>query len=309
MYKYVLKRLLALIPVILGVIMVIYIIMDFTPGDPARLVLGNMASQEAVEMFREERGLNDPFVTRYLKYVGDLLQGDLGTSYKTNRPVTKELFDRFPATLVLAFAGMVFALAISVPIGIISALKQNSLIDNVSMIVALLGIAMPAFWLGLLLILLFALRLVWLPSGGYGSIKHLVLPSVTVGSGCAANIARITRSTVLEIIRQDYIRTAKSKGINKRSVIVKHVMPNCWISIITVAGLQFGSLLGGTVIIENVFAWPGVGNLLITSINSKDTPTVLGSIVVFTIVFSIVNLITDVIYAYIDPRIKAQYLR
>ena len=307
MYKYILKRLLTLIPVILGVVLIIFLIMDLTPGDPARMVLGNMASEEALDAFREEQGLNDPLLVRYVRYVLDLCRGDLGNSYKTNRSVMTELMDRFPATIQLAVASIFFALVVSVPIGIVSAVKQNSVFDNVGMVVALLGIAMPAFWVGLILIIAVSLNLNWLPSGGYGTWQNLILPAFTAGAACAANIARITRSSMLEIIRQDYMRTARAKGVSKTKVVLHHGMKNCWIPVITVAGLQFGTLLGGIVIIENVFAWPGVGNFLLTSITSKDTPCVLGSIVLFTVVFSIVNLIVDIIYAFVDPRIKAQY--
>lgn len=307
MYKYILKRLVTLIPVILGVTLIIFLIMDLTPGDPARLVLGNMASEEALDAFREEQGLDDPMPVRYAKYVVNMCRGSFGSSYKTGRAVMSELMDRFPATMQLAVASILFALVISVPIGIVSAVKQNSVFDNVGMVVALLGIAMPAFWLGLIMIITFSLRLGWLPSGGYGALKNLILPAFTVGASCAANIARITRSSMLEIIRQDYIRTARAKGVSKTKVVLKHAMKNCWIPVITVAGLQFGTLLGGIVIIENVFAWPGVGNFLLTSITSKDTPCVLGAIVLFTVVFSVVNLAVDIIYAFVDPRIKAQY--
>ena len=307
MYKYILKRLFTLIPVILGVILIIFLIMDLTPGDPARMVLGGMASEEALDEFRTEHGLNDPLLVRYGKYVLSMLRGDLGTSYKTNRSVWTELMDRFPATMQLSIASILFALVVSVPIGVISAVKQNSVFDNVGMVVCLLGIAMPAFWLGLLVIIAFSVNLNWFPPNGYGSFKNLVLPAFTAGAACAANIARITRSSMLEIIRADYMRTARSKGVGKMAVIMRHGMKNCWIPVITVAGLQFGTMLGGIVIIENVFAWPGVGNFLLTSITSKDTPCVLGAIVMFTVVFSMVNLLVDIIYAFVDPRIRAQY--
>lgn len=307
MHKYILRRLLTLIPVVIGVTLLVFLIMDLTPGDPARLVLGGMASQEAIEAFRADHGLNDPVLIRFGRYVLGMLQGDLGTSYKTNRSVFTEVISRFPASMVLAFASILLAIVISVPIGIISAVKQNSLLDNTGMVLALLGIAMPSFWLGLVLIMFFSLRLGWLPSGGYGTFKNLILPAFTIGAACAANITRITRSSMLEVIRQDYIRTARAKGVSQRVVLLKHALKNAWIPIITVAGLQFGTLLGGIVIVENVFAWPGVGNFLLTSINDKDTPCVLGSIVLFTISFSMVNLLVDLIYAFVDPRIKAQY--
>lgn len=307
MHKYILKRLVTLIPVILGVILIIFLIMELTPGDPARMVLGGMASEEALDSFREEHGLNDPLPVRYGRYVLNMLRGELGTSYKTNRSVWTELMDRFPATMQLSVASILFALLISVPIGVISAVKQNSVFDNVGMVVCLLGIAMPAFWLGMVVVLMFSVNLDWFPPSGYGSLAHLVLPAFTAGAACAANIARITRSSMLEIIRADYMRTARSKGIGKLAVIMRHGMKNCWIPVITVAGLQFGTMLGGIVIIENVFAWPGVGAFLLTSITSKDTPCVLGAIVMFTVVFSVVNLLVDIIYAFVDPRIRAQY--
>ena len=226
MYKYILKRLLTLIPVILGVVLIIFLIMDLTPGDPARMVLGNMASEEALDAFREEQGLNDPLLVRYVRYVLDLCRGDLGNSYKTNRSVMTELMDRFPATIQLAVASIFFALVVSVPIGIVSAVKQNSVFDNVGMVVALLGIAMPAFWLGLILIIAFSLNLNWLPSGGYGTWQNLILPAFTAGAACAANIARITRSSMLGIIRQDYMRTARAKGVSKTKVVLHHGMKN-----------------------------------------------------------------------------------
>lgn len=309
MYRYILKRLLALIPVLLGVILLIFLIMDFTPGDPAVMALGGMASQEQLEAFRVANGLNDPLLIRYVHYVFNLIQGNLGTSYRTGAQVLTEISSRLPATSILAVASILLALLLAVPIGIISAVKQNSVIDYVGMVAALLGIAMPSFWLGMLLILLFSLNLGVLPSGGYGSWQYLILPAFTVGTLCAANIARITRSSMLEIIRQDYIRTARAKGVNYRRVILKHALKNAWIPIITVAGLQFGTLLGGIVIVENVFSWPGLGNYLLTSINSKDTPAVLGSIVIFTLIFGLVNLLVDIIYAFVDPRIKSQYAK
>ena len=293
-----------MIPVILGVILIIFLIMDLTPGDPARMVLGGMASEEALDSFRAEHGLNDPLLVRYIKYVANMFRGDLGNSYKTGRSVWTELMDRFPATMQLSVASILFALIISVPIGVISAVKQNSVFDNVGMVVCLLGIAMPAFWLGLLVIIAFAVNLNWFPPNGYGTLKHLVLPAFTAGAACAANIARITRSSMLEIIRADYMRTARAKGVGKMKVIMHHGMKNCWIPVITVAGLQFGTMLGGWL---RFLIQPWLGNFLLTSITSKDTPCVLGAIVLFTVVFSIVNLLVDIIYAFVDPRIKAQY--
>ncbi len=307
MYKYVLKRLLMLIPVILGVSFLVFFIMSLAPGDPARTILGETAPIESVMALREELGLNDPVIVRYVNYMADLLHGDLGESYKTGQPVISEILSRFPATLTLAFWGMLFAVVLSIPIGIISATKQYSIMDRVSMVFALLGVATPNFWLGLMLIIGFSLNLKWFPSGGNDGWSSLVLPVITLGTGCMASITRITRSSMLEVIRQDYIRTAKAKGVNKKAVIYKHALKNALIPVVTVVGLQFGSLLGGAVLTESVFSWPGVGTFLVNSIKAQDTPAVLGCVIVFCICFSIVNLVVDILYAYIDPRIKSKY--
>lgn len=308
MHKYVIKRLLMLIPVILGVSFLVFFIMSLSPGDPARTILGENAPQESVDALREELGLNDPVVVQYVNYMKDLLHGDLGESYKSGRPVFGEIVARFPATLKLAFWGMLFAVVLSIPIGIISATKQYSLTDSVSMVFALLGVATPNFWLGLMLIIVFSLHLRWFPSGGMeAGWRSLVLPVITLGTGCMANITRTTRSSMLEVIRQDYIRTAKAKGVSHSKVINKHALKNALIPMVTVIGLQFGSLLGGAVLTEAVFSWPGVGTFLVNSIKAKDTPAVLGCVIVFSICFSIVNLCVDLLYAYIDPRIKSKY--
>lgn len=307
MHKYVIKRLLMLIPVIIGVSFLVFFIMSLAPGDTARTILGDDAPIEAVEALREELGLNKPVIIRYANYMADLVRGDLGNSYKSGRPVFSEIASRFPATLKLAFWGMLFAVVLSIPIGIISATKQYSLMDSVSMVFALLGVATPNFWLGLMLIIGFSLNLRWFPSGGAEGWKALVLPVITLGTGCMANITRTTRSSMLEVIRQDYIRTAKAKGVSQRVIIYKHALKNALIPVVTVIGLQFGQLLGGAVLTETVFSWPGVGTFLINSIKAKDTPAVLGCVIIFSICFSIVNLCVDILYAYIDPRIKSKY--
>ena len=271
-------------------------------------ILGESAPQESVDALREELGLNDPVIVQYVNYMKDLLHGDLGESYKSGRPVFGEIVSRFPATLKLAFWGMIFAVVLSIPIGIISATKQYSLMDSISMVFALLGVATPNFWLGLMLIIGFSLNLRWFPSGGMeAGWRSLVLPVITLGTGCMANITRTTRSSMLEVIRQDYIRTAKAKGVSRNKVINKHALKNALIPVVTVIGLQFGSLLGGAVLTEAVFSWPGVGTFLVNSIKAKDTPAVLGCVIVFSICFSIVNLCVDLLYAYIDPRIKSKY--
>ncbi len=307
MHKYVIKRLLMLIPVIIGVSFLVFFIMSLAPGDTARMMLGEDAPIEAVEALREELGLNDPLLVRYANYMLDLLHGDLGTSYKSDRPVFSEIAARFPATLELAFWGMMFAVVLSIPIGILSATRQYSFVDGISMVFALLGVATPNFWLGLMLIIGFSLHLGWFPSGGAEGWRSLVLPVITLGTGCMANITRTTRSSMLEVIRQDYIRTAKAKGVSRKKVINKHALKNALIPVITVIGLQFGALLGGAVLTEAVFAWPGLGTFLVNSIKAKDTPSVLGCVIIFSICFSIVNLCVDLIYAFIDPRIKSKY--
>ena len=307
MYKYVLKRLLMLIPVIIGVSFLVFFIMSLSPGDPARTILGETAPIEAVEALREELGLNDPVLKRYVDYMGGLLHGDMGTSYKSNRPVFDEIMVRFPATLKLSLWGMLFAVVLSIPIGIISATKQYSLVDGVSMVGALLGVATPNFWLGLILIIVFSLNLKWFPSGGMDGWKSYIMPVITLGTGCMASITRTTRSSMLEVIRQDYIRTARAKGVKQRVVITRHALRNALIPVITVIGLQFGYLLGGAVLTETVFSWPGVGTYLVNSIKAKDTPSVMGCVIVFSIAFSIVNLLVDLLYAFVDPRIKSKY--
>ena len=307
MHKYILKRLLLLIPVLLGVSFLVFSIMSFTPGDPAQLILGESASKTSIIALREEIGLNDPFILQYARFVGNAVTGDFGRSYTSGREVFSEIFSRFPNTLILAVIGMIIAVLIGIPVGIISATKQYSLVDSVSMIGALLGVAMPNFWLGLMLILVFSVGLRILPSGGFTGMSSLILPSLTLGTGAAAIITRMTRSSMLEVIRQDYIRTARAKGVSEKKVINHHALKNALIPIITVIGLQFGYLLGGAVLTETVYSWPGVGRLMVEAIRQKDTPTVLAAVVFLAAAFSVVNLMVDLVYAYVDPRMKSQY--
>ncbi len=307
MYKYIIRRVLMLIPVIIGVTFIVYTIMYLTPGDPAQIILGENAPEESVQKLREEMGLNDPFIVQYVRYVKNSLKGDFGRSYTTKRPVFNEVLSRFPATLKLTISGMIIAVAIGIPVGIISATKQYSAVDSISMVLALLGVSMPNFWLGLMLILLFSVRLGWLPSAGDIGLNSLILPAITLGTGVAAIITRMTRSSMLEVIRQDYIRTARAKGVIEKKVINKHALGNALIPVITVIGLQFGYLLGGAVLTETVFSWPGVGRLMVDAIKQKDTPTVLASVIFMSVVFSIANLLVDILYAFIDPRIRSQY--
>lgn len=307
MHKYIIKRLLYLIPVIIGVTFIVFTIMHFTPGDPAQLILGESAPQPAIDKLREDMGLNDPFLIQYFNFLKNAVKGDFGTSYTTKVAVFDEVFSRFPATLKLTVAGMIIAIVIGIPVGIISATKQYSITDNVTMILALLGVSMPNFWLGLMLILLFSVKLGVLPSGGDSGLLSLILPAITLGTSVAAIITRMTRSSMLEVVRQDYIRTARAKGVPEKDVINKHALKNALIPIVTVIGLQFGYLLGGAVLTETVFSWPGIGRLMVEAIRKKDTPIVLASVVFLSITFSVVNLFIDILYAYLDPRIKSQY--
>ncbi len=314
MYKYVLKRLLMLIPVIIGVTFIVFFILNLSPGDPAAIILGDQASAEALAMKRKELGLDDPLLVRYGHYMINMLHGDLGTSYKNNLSVWSQVMERFPNTAVLAVAGILVAILIGIPTGIISAKKQYSLMDNTAMLLSLIGVAMPNFWFGLLMVIMFALTLGWLPSQGMGEgfmplIKSLVLPAVTLGTGAAAMITRMTRSSMLEVIRQDYIDTARAKGVSDKKITTRHMLKNAMIPIITAVGLQFGTLLGGAMLTETVFSWPGLGRLMVDSIKSKDIPMVLGSVIFLAIMFTVVNLTVDIIYAFVDPRIKSQYKR
>lgn len=309
MSRYIAKRLVMLIPVVIGVTFLVFFILNLSPGDTAAMIAGEGADAETIEATRRDLGLDQPVIIQYGKYMWNLLHGDMGQSYKSKREVFPTLMAAFPNTAKLAFWSILVAVAIALPVGIISATRQYSAVDNVGMVVALLGVATPNFWLGLMLIILFSLNLGWLPSGGMGGWKNYIMPAITLGTGDAALITRMTRSSMLEVVRQDYIRTARAKGVPEKKVILKHALRNALIPVVTVIGLQFGSLLGGATLTETVFAWPGVGRTIVDAIKSKDTPIVMGGIVLLTITFSVVNLLVDILYAFIDPRIKAQYKR
>lgn len=309
MVKFILKRLLFLIPVIIGISFLIFSIMNLTPGDPARLILGETATQENVDALREEMGLNDNFFIRYGRYVEGAFIGDLGKSYRTGLPVLEEIIERFPTTLKLASGAIFLAVLIGIPIGVISAVKQYSIIDGVSLISALLLTSMPGFWLALMMMLIFSLKLDWLPTSGIETWKSFIMPCATLAAGTLAVLIRMTRSTMLEVVRQDYIRTAKAKGAHPKRIIFKHSLRNALLPVVTVIGINFGIQLGGSIIIENVFAMPGLGSLIVTSVKMKDAPAVMAAIMFIALVGGLVNLAVDVLYMYIDPRIKAQYVR
>lgn len=307
MSKYILKRMLMLVPVLIGVTFMVFFILSFSPGDTATMIAGEGADEETIKAIEQEYGLDQPVIVQYGKYMWKLMHGDMGNSYQTKRPVAGTIIETFPNTAKLAFWSILVAIAIALPIGIISATRQYSMIDNVGMVAALLGVATPNFWLGLMLIILFSLNLGILPPGGMKGWTSYILPAITLGTSDAALITRMTRSSMLEVVRQDYIRTAKAKGVPEKAVIRKHALKNALIPVVTVVGLQFGALLGGATITETIFSWPGIGRMLVDAIKSKDTPLVMGGVIVLTVTFSVINLLVDILYAYIDPRIKAQY--
>ena len=308
MYKYVIKRLLITIPVLLGVMFVVFTIINFTPGDPASMILGESAPQEDIDRLNHELGYDQPFFVRFFDYVkGVVLEGDLGTSYRTNQPVLDEILSRFPYTVQLAVLSIVFSSLIGISVGILSAVKQYTLVDTASTVLAMVFSAVPGFWLALMLILIFSLTLGWLPSYDLDTAKSYILPTVTLALSGAASIVRLTRSTMLETIRQDYIRTARAKGASERRIIWKHAMKNAMMPVVTSLGMTFGLQLGGTIIVETVFAVPGLGTHVINAIRNKDIPVVLGSTLFLSTLFCIVMLLVDLLYAFLDPRIKAKY--
>jgi peptide/nickel transport system permease protein len=308
MIRYVIRRILFLIPVLIGVAFCVFTLLYLTPGDPARMILGEMATESAIQEFRAKEGMDKPFLIQFGNYVYKAItQGDIGRSYVTKRPVMTEIMGTFPSTLKLAAFAIVIAIIIGLPCGILSAIKQYSIFDTVAMIFAMVGLSMPVFWLGLLLILLFSVQLRWLPPSGFDTFKAMILPSLALSAQSISMITRMTRSSMLEVVRADYIRTARSKGQKESVVIWVHALHNALIPVVTLCGLQFGHLLSGAILTESIFAVPGVGRLMVESIKMRDYPVVQGGVLFVAIAFSLVNLLVDLLYAYIDPRIKAQY--
>lgn len=307
MIKYIIKRLLALIPVIFVTSFLIYWAMSLTAGDPALMIAGDNATPDQIAKIREELGLNDPFIVQYGNYMKGMLTGDMGKSYVTNKDVFKTFMDYLPNTLYLGGFSVVIAILVSIPLGIYTAINQNTWKDTAGMVFALFGTSMPNFWLGLMLIILFALHWRLFPTGGKMGWSSLVLPAVTVGFGLAALITRITRSSMLDVLRQDYMTTARSKGCSEKRVIYRHGLKNALIPIITAIGLQMSLVITGSVLAETVFSWPGIGRLVYESITRRDTPMVTGSIIMCSILMCLINLFVDLVYAFFDPRIKAQY--
>jgi len=304
MGTYLVRRLLLTVPVLLGVTFIIFAMVRMIPGDPAQVIAGEQATRETVETVRRSLGLDRPLLLQYVHFLGDLVRGDMGRSTRSLRPVAQELADRFPNTIELTLAGMLVASLIGVVAGVVSATRQNRWPDTLSMVVALAGVSMPVFWLGLMLILLFSVKLGWLPPVGRGSWAQLILPALTLGAASAAILARMTRSSLLEVLRQDFITTARAKGLAQRAVIYKHALKNAMIPVVTVMGLQFGTLLSGAVLTETVFAWPGLGRLIVESILARDYPVVQGAVLLAALSFVFVNLVVDLLYSVLDPRIR-----
>jgi len=332
MLKYTIKRLLLLIPVLLGVSMIVFLVLRLFTPDPAATILGQHATQDAIQKLDIKLGFNLPLYTQYWRYLVGILHGDLGTSLMSSTAVTKELFNRFPATVELALSATIFSSVAGVLIGVVSAVRKNSLVDHASMVGALIGVSMPIFWLGILLIILFSSTLHWLPTFGraatgmapakitglylidslitgnfaafWDSFKHLILPTVALGLASTAIVARMTRSSMLESLGQDYIRTARAKGLSGTRVNYRHALRNALIPIVTVIGLQLGALLGGAVLTETVFAWGGIGSYIVKSIIASDYPVIQGAVLLIAFVFVLVNLLVDLLYALLDPRIK-----
>ena len=296
-----------MIPVLICVSFVVFFLMDLAPGDIVSQMAPADATPEQIEMLREELGLNGTVLQRYGRYLWNLLHGDMGTSLSLKRPVIEVFIERLPATLKLAFASIVIALAISIPLGIAAAKHHRTWLDGSSVVLSMLSVSMPAFWLGLLLIFAFSYRIKFFPSGGSGTFKHLILPALTLGTEQAGNLTRITRSSMLDVIRQDYLRTARAKGVSEKYVIRKHALKNALIPIITVLGSTLGNAFGGAVAIETVFAWPGIGRLTVAAINSRDMTLATGCIIMFTLMLNMTLLVVDIAYAYVDPRVKARY--
>lgn len=307
MLKYAIKRLLFIIPLLLIISFLAFWILSLSSGDPVRMLLGETATETAIAAMREELGLDDPFMVRYANYMIDLFHGDFGISYRTGQPIVDELAARWPNTVSLGIVSIIIVVVISIPMGVIAAIKQNTWVDTSSMVFCLIGIAMPNFWLALLLLLAFSVNLNWLPSQGMGDWKNYILPSITLAFSSLAGIGRTTRSSMLETIRQDYIRTARSKGISKNAVIRKHALRNALIPMTTVIGMEMGLIVGGAVLTETVFAWPGIGRYMIQSIQGLDSPAVMACILLMAAAMSLITLAVDLLYGVIDPRVKALY--
>ncbi len=304
MFHYIVKRLASTLPVLLGISFLLFFMLRALPGDPAQVLAGQMATDEEIEIMRHQLGLDKPVYIQYGLFLARLSKLDLGRSARTRNPVIQEVWARLPNTILLAVVAITLACVFGIPAGIISAVRPYTFLDYLVTSTALFGMSMPVFWLGLMLVVVFSVILQWLPAGGIGTWKHVILPSVTLAAAVLAFIARMTRSSMLEVLSQDYTTTARSKGLKEQVVIIKHALTNALIPIITVVGLQFGMLLGGAVLTETVFAWPGLGRLIVDAILARDYPVIQGAILIFGLLYILVNLLVDILYALIDPRIR-----
>ncbi len=304
MHRYLIRRLVLTIPVLLGVATLVFALIHLIPGDPAQAMLGEGATPEEVNQLRERLGLNRPLIVQYGSFLEGLTHGDLGVSLRNDQPVTAQILERMPATAELAFASMTVAVLLAVPLGIVAAVWRGTAIDVGAMTLSLVGISVPNFWLGPLLAIIFSVELGWLPVGGRGTLAHLVLPAVTLGAALAAILARMTRASLLEELREPYVLAARAKGVSRSRAILYHAFRNSLIPIVTILGLQFGVVLTGAVITETIFAWPGIGRLLIQSISFRDYPLVQGCVLLIAVTYVGVNLLTDLTYSFLDPRIR-----
>ena len=304
MLTYIVKRLLGMIPTLLLVAVVVFLFVHMLPGDPARLAAGPEADQQTVELVRQELGLDLPLPQQFVRYFSHMLQGDLGTSLRTKRPVSTEIADRFMPTLWLTLASMVWSVGFGMIIGIVSAVWRNRWPDRLGMTLAVSGISFPAFALGMMLMQIFSVNLGWLPTVGASTWQHYILPSIPLGAAVAAVMARFTRASFVEVVQEDFVRTARAKGLSERRVIIKHALRNALIPVVTMMGLQFGFLLGGSIVVETVFNWPGLGRLLVDAVTQRDYPVIQGLVLLFSLEFILINLIVDVLYGVINPSIR-----
>jgi peptide/nickel transport system permease protein len=304
MINYIIRKILFLIPVIFGVITLVFFFIHIIPGDPLDIMLGESAIQADKELLKKELRLDRPIYEQYIYYLKNIFKGDIGISIHSREKVMNMILSRFPATIELAISSMIIAMLISIPAGVISALRHNSIFDNISIIFSLIGISMPSFWLGPILIIIFSIKLNVLPVSGRGGLSHLILPSITLGTAMAAILSRMIRASLLDVLNEDYLLTARAKGLKESVIIIKHALMNAIIPAITILSLQFGALLSGSIIVETIFSWPGFGRLTIQAIDTRDYPLVQGCILVISLSYVVINFITDIIYAYVDPRIS-----
>ncbi|AEH51381.1 nickel ABC transporter permease [Pseudothermotoga thermarum] len=306
MLSYIVRRLILAIPVLLGVSLITFILLNVVPGDPVLEMVGKHADPATIERIRKQLGLDDPIIVQFGRFIFNAMRGDLGRSFKTNQPVMKMIMDTFPTTVKLALTSASVAIVIGIIVGIISAVKQDTIFDHTARIIALAGISAPVFWVAVVFQLIFGLKLKWFPISGYGTWKHMILPAFVLGIRFAASIARYTRSTLLDVIRQDYIRTARAKGLSERAVIFGHALKNALIPVVTIIGMQIGGLLTGSFLVETIFAIPGLGRLSILALSNRDYPLVQGTVLFTAVVYTLANLIVDISYAFLDPRVRLQ---